>query len=169
MSPTTRSPLDTLYSQCGQGKQEPSLESLQVTFCDMVTGAGKIWIVIDALDECQLRTQNSTCGLHTWIKSLQGFRSTVHLLVTSRPEQDIEAAIRSWALDRNIISMEDEMIQEDINSYVHTRVYESGELSQRWRERPKIQAEIVSAITTKANGMYVVSHELLVYLILIHN
>ncbi|KAI0446128.1 ankyrin repeat protein [Xylaria telfairii] len=153
-SPTTRSRLDALYSLCDQGKKQPSPKSLQAAFQDMIRQAGKIWIVIDALDECQSRTQYFAGGLHSWIKSLQESSMGVCLLVTSRPEEDIEAAIRSWALDRNIISIQEDLIQKDINAYVYARVYESGELGQRWRTRPAIQAEIVSAITERANGMF---------------
>jgi hypothetical protein len=126
----------------------------------MVQQAEEVWIVIDALDECQTRKEHSRRGLLSWIQSLQDSQGqvNVHLLLTSRPEQDIEAAIRGSTQDQNIILIGNDLIQEDINAYIYARVREPGELSERWHTRPTIQAEIEAALINKADGMYVVSY-----------
>ncbi|KAI0206014.1 hypothetical protein F4808DRAFT_455506 [Astrocystis sublimbata] len=149
-----RNRLDSLYSSCNQGRTQPSLESLRGTFHDMVQQAGEVWIVLDALDECSTRKEHATEGLLSWIQNLRLSQVNVHLLVTSRPEQDIKSAIRSWAQHQDIIPIQSNLIQEDIKAYVHARVREPGELSNRWHTRPDIQAQIEDALIEKADGMF---------------
>ncbi|RYC63098.1 hypothetical protein CHU98_g3117 [Xylaria longipes] len=128
-----RGRLDSLYSTCNQGKEQPSLECLQATFIDMAQGVKGIWIVLDALDECTIRDEYPTGGLLSWTRSLQTSQANVHLLVTSRPEQDIEASIKGWARNQDIIPIQNDLVREDIGAYVHARVREHGILSKRFR------------------------------------
>ncbi|KAI8624181.1 ankyrin repeat-containing domain protein [Xylariaceae sp. FL1651] len=149
-----RNHLDMLYSSYNQGKHQPSSESLHAAFRDMIQQAGEIWIVIDALDECNKRHEYPAGGLLSWIQSLQGHQPNIHLLVTSRPEQDINAAIKSWAREQDIISIQSDLVSEDINAYVCARVREYGPLSKRWHTKPEIQDEIEDALIKKADGMF---------------
>lgn len=122
----------------------------------MVREAEGLWMVLDALDECPTRAEYPAGGLLPWIQSLNSSQINIHLIVTSRPEQDIEASIKSWARDQDIIPIQSDLVREDISAYVHARVREHGTLSKRWCTRPNMQDEIEIALTEKANGMYVV-------------
>ncbi|KAI3326446.1 ankyrin repeat-containing domain protein [Xylariaceae sp. AK1471] len=154
-SKDVRSSLDSLYSSCSQGRQQPSLESLSASFRDMVELAGEVWIVIDAVDECTTRDGYPVGGLLPWIQSLQDYQANIHLLLTSRPEQDIEAAIKDRNRDRDIIiPIQNDSVKEDINAYVYARVREHGELSRRWHSRQKIQSDIETTLIKKADGMF---------------
>lgn len=151
------SDLDSLYSSCNDGTGQPSIESLHRTFLSMIEKAGEVWIVIDALDECQTRKGNPNEGLLEWMDSLRSSQDVnIHFLVTSRPEQDIQSAIDKWACktDARIvsISIESDRTAEDIQDYVRARVTQSDGLS-RWRSRPDVQKEIQITLTDKAHGM----------------
>jgi hypothetical protein len=143
--------LDSLYSSAYRGGQEqPSFESLQKTFTGMIGNLEEVWIVLDALDECTPRGE-----LLAWLRSInQDFSVQVkmHLLVTSRPEQDIESAIKRYASGEQIIPIRDDLLEADIRNYVQARVREHESLS-RWRGHREIQDNIEASLLEKANGM----------------
>ncbi|KAI3326599.1 purine and uridine phosphorylase [Xylariaceae sp. AK1471] len=86
--------LDSLYSSCNFG-HKPSIETLFTAFQDMVEEAGEVWIVLDALDECQTSTEHPRQRLLEWIRDLIMSKINIHLLATSRPEEDIKTTIES--------------------------------------------------------------------------
>lgn len=75
-----------------------------------------------------------------------------HILVTSRPEQDIELAIKKRDRETGIVPIQSDLIKEDITSYVHAKVTEHNGL-RRWQSQSKIQKEIENTLIEKANGM----------------
>ncbi|KAI6080966.1 nucleoside phosphorylase domain-containing protein [Hypoxylon rubiginosum] len=147
-----RKQLDSLHSSCGDGGQQPSLESLCMTFQNMVEQAGEVWIVLDALDECSTRNEHRA-ELLRWIESLRGLQMNIHLLVTSRIEQDIKTSIENCSRSQDIIPIQSALIEEDIRTYIHARVQEHQGL-KRWQSRPDIQSEIETALLEKADGMF---------------
>ncbi|KAI0435423.1 hypothetical protein F5Y09DRAFT_327738 [Xylaria sp. FL1042] len=122
-----RACLDSLYSSCSNGSQQPSLTLLSDAFRSMAKKAGEIWLVLDALDECITRNNSAT---------------NVHLLITSRPEEDIDTFVRKFASSEDMIPIQHELIGGGIF------------LSERWRTRPKIQDEIEVSLVEKSNGMF---------------
>lgn len=119
----------------------------------MVQHAGEVWIVLDALDECRTRKGHPTEGLLRWIESIRSSQEiNIHLLATSRPEQDIKSAIETWVRQQDVIPIQSDLVAEDICAYVHTKVREDKGLS-RWKSRPDVQDEIESTLTQKAHGM----------------
>lgn len=145
--------LDLLYSSCEDGIRQPSIDQLRNTFQDMVQVAGEVWIILDALDECQTRVGHSAEGLLSWIESIRSSQQTnFHILATSRPEQEIQSTIKKWAREQDIIPIQSDLVAEDIRAYVHTKVREHDDLS-RWQSRPDVQDQIESALTQKAHGM----------------
>jgi Cdc6-like AAA superfamily ATPase len=150
----TQGQLNSLFSSCDTGRRQPSWESLNRIFLRMLDQVKEVWIVLDALDECITRKGLPDEGLLSWLKELvYSEQRNVHLLVTSRPEQDIESVLSKLAHDKeDIISIQSELINDDILSYVHTEIRE-GERLKRWRLTPNIQAEIETELTKKADGM----------------
>lgn len=71
----------------------------------MAQQVDEVWIVLDALAECTNRKEYPDRGLLTWMKILQDSQTSTHLLVASRPEQEIEASIKKWARDQDTISI----------------------------------------------------------------
>lgn len=144
-----RQEVDALYSSCDEGDNQPDSESLLQLFQRMVQRAGEVWFVLDALDECHRRSEGSAGGLLSWIQGLREPGLDIHILVTSRPEQDIQAAIKSWAHIEEIFPLQSGHVSDDINAYIEART----KTISRWKSRPDIQQKIECALVNKANGM----------------
>jgi hypothetical protein len=89
--------------------------------------------------------------LFSWIKGLREIIANIHILVTSRPEQDIKAAFEGWADADKVIPLHSKLVSDDIAAYVKAKTSEM----RRWKDRPDIQAEIERTLLQKADGMYV--------------
>jgi Cdc6-like AAA superfamily ATPase len=150
----TQTSLDSLFSSHENGQRQPSCESLCKVFLQMVNQAKDVYVVLDALDECKTRKGSPSEGILLWLKNLvQLDQRNVHLLVTSRPEHDIKTVLSTVAKSgENIIPIQSDLINDDIRSYVHTRVREDNGL-KRWRSRQEVFEEIETQLMKKANGM----------------
>lgn len=145
--------LDSLFSSCEDGRRQPTCESLYKVLLHMIEQVKEVWLVLDALDECRTKKGPSTEGLLSWIREvLNSEQRNVHLLMTSRPEQDIEFGIREFAHNDDIVSIQSSLITDDIRAYVRTRVREDNGL-KRWRSQPEVQNEIETRLMEKADGM----------------
>ncbi|KAL9084482.1 MAG: hypothetical protein Q9165_008055 [Trypethelium subeluteriae] len=153
-SEITRKELNLLFSSSENGHRQPATESLCKVFTNSIEHSDQIWIVLDALDECETRKGGQYTSLLPWIRSLIKARlDHVHLLVTSRPEHDIEKAFQYLASTDSIIHLESKLVSDDISTYVHARVRDHDGL-ERWRGRPDIQDEIEKELRERANGMF---------------
>lgn len=144
---------DSLFSSYEDGHRQPTCESLCKTFLHMIEQVKEVWIVLDALDECRTRKGPPTEELLSWIRYLlSSEQRNIHLLITSRPEQDIESRMIEFAHEDNIVPIQNSLIGDDILAYVRTRIREDDGL-KRWRSQPKVQNEIESRLIEKAGGM----------------
>jgi hypothetical protein len=73
----------------------------------------------------------------------------VHLLLTSRKEYDIETTLQASVTV--IVSMEDKLVDSDIEIHVEHCLHEDPKLC-KWDE--KIKQEIVTELVSGAKGMY---------------
>lgn len=150
-SVAARRVLDSLHASLKD--KQPGLETLLTTLQSMVQEVGEVWVVLDALDECTTRKNLETGGIVSWIKEFLNFpQSTVHLLATSRQEQDLDFDIKKWAQKEDVIPIQTSLVSDDIEAYVRTMVREHESL-ERWREQPDIQDEIESALISNSGGM----------------
>lgn len=149
----TRNIVDSLYSSSKNGLDQPSCGSLLQLFSEMIASQESICIVLDALDECSTRAGSHSEGLLSWMEDLMGDKQRgIHLLVTSRPEQDIQSKLNHMVSKEDIIPLESDLVTADIDAYIHTQVRESARL-KRWQQQPDIQEEIEATLMQKANGM----------------
>lgn len=147
--------LDSLFSSCEDGRQQPSCDSLCKVLLHMIDQVKEVWIVLDALDECTTKGEKAPPRekLLSWMKDLlNSEQRNVHLLVTSRPEQDIKSVISEFACNNDIVPIQSDLITDDIRAYVRARVRE-GKGLKRWRTRPDVQEDIETRLMEKANGM----------------
>ncbi|RGP80765.1 multiple ankyrin repeats single kh domain [Fusarium longipes] len=133
--PETEHTIVSLYSKCSNGKSQPTVQELDYTFRVMLTAIENVFIVIDALDEYQNQSAQRY-ELLSWIKSFHYELTNTHLLVTSRPEHDIQTSIESWADSDSIVSLRTDGVGRDISDYVRD------------------EDAIVNTLTTKANGVF---------------
>ncbi|KAF3083526.1 hypothetical protein TWF102_010519 [Orbilia oligospora] len=160
--------LESLYSSCTQRGQcvQPTCRSLCETFSRMVEQTKEVWLILDALDECSTRGGSLTEGLLSWMNEiLNSEQWNIHLLTTSRPENDIKSEVENLTYINNriakdtlsprdyTIAIQSSLVSHDINAYIRTRVREESGL-KRWRSHPEIQTEIETCLMEKANGMF---------------
>ena len=106
------------------------------------------YIILDALDECGERDEL----LNHFEQIVSWEDANLHFLATSRREQDIEQALTPTTNPRNRISIQSELVNADIRTYVHDRLQIDRKL-KRWQKDSKVQMEIEDTLMTKAHGM----------------
>jgi ankyrin repeat protein len=115
--------------------------------------AGQIYLLIDALDECD----KSSCGFRqAFLTSLAELFSTqqrsglmnVKMLITCRPESDILEELNHL---RGLICIDSGKINADLLKYIQTRV---NELSVKKKYPLKLKKDIQDALSEKAGGTF---------------
>ena len=128
----------------GGGHEQPPLKSLQLTLRGIIESFKHTYIVIDALDECMEREK-----LLTWIGELfQQELSSLHILVSSRPEQDIVERFEVYAALSHI-SLTGASTNSDIESYVDAM------LSKVTRWNAETHVLVKTALMEGVDGMCV--------------
>lgn len=127
----------------------PRIEPLSTCFLQMIKQEGEVYIILDALEECQTRNGTQAVGLLSWIKNSLNV-NYVHLLITSRLEEDIKLDLDVWIEEQ--ISIQNNHVDKDISMYACSRVRQNDGF-KRWRSRPEVQKEIETTLSTKANGI----------------
>ena len=107
-----------------------------------------VYIILDALDECEDRGK-----LLEDIETITGWElENLHILVTSRGEKDIEDSLDSLVDGTKKICIQSALVNDDIRIYVHKRLQTDQKL-KRWQDRPEVQQEIETILVRKADGM----------------
>ncbi|KAF2183480.1 purine and uridine phosphorylase [Zopfia rhizophila CBS 207.26] len=146
--------IHSLFSSCEDGRRQPTRDSLCKVLLQMIDQVKEVWIVLDALDESKEEKAPLRENLLSWMKDLlNSEQRNVHLLVTSRPEQDITSRVSKFADKNDIVPIQSNLITADIQAYVHTRVGEDKGF-KRWRARTDVQEEIEIRLMEKAGGMF---------------
>ena len=135
-----------LYTDCGNGHQEPTLDDLQNTLHGILDGFSSTFIILDALDECAEREK-----ILNWIQTFvleKDINLGLCLIATSRPEQDINEQFKSHPY----IDLVKESGNHDLIAYLDYQL-ENDSVLQKWKFDTREQ--IKSTLLEKADGMYV--------------
>ena len=138
--------LVNLYARCGNGHQEPTLGDLQNTLERILGGFSSTFIILDALDECTEREK-----LLNWIQTviLEKYMNLgLHLIVTSRPEQEIEDKFKPY----HYLDLVEESENHDLVAYLDYQRQNDSAL-QKWDS--ETQEHIKLTLIEQADGMYV--------------
>ena len=139
-------PMKKLHEK--NGAYHPTQDDLLCLLKELLTGFKQAYIVIDALDECDKYDQ----FLKKVVKVIHGWQlSQFHLLVSSRRNQDILDALKQWVTMEIYLSAE--LVDSDINTYILAAIQDNV-VSKMWGHR--VQEDVKVALTSHANGMYVV-------------
>jgi hypothetical protein len=134
--------LQKLYAVNQNGQRKPSYDMLVETLKTILGLFLKIYIILDALDECADREE--LLDLIQEVNELRG----VQILVTSRKEKDIEEVLQP--LVKNQICIQDAQVHDDIQLYIRDRLQNDPKL-KRWPSR--VQEEIERCLLNGAHGM----------------
>ena len=135
-----------LYTCCGNGHQEPSLDDLQNALERMLGGFSSAFIILDALDECTER-EKLLNWIHTFILE-NDINLGLHLIVTSRPEQEIENKFKSY----HYLDLVKESKNHDLVAYLDYQLQNDPDL-QKWNS--DTQDHIKFTLMEQADGMSV--------------
>ena len=146
--------LSQLYLGHGHGIEKPDIDALKKCMTDMLSLPGQvpIYIVVDAVDECQNSSgtpsaREEVLGLIEELVNLN--LPNVHLCVASRTEIDIRMVLET--LTSLKVSLHDESGQkEDIIKYIKSTV-RSDRRMRRWREED--QTLVIDTLSQNADGM----------------
>ncbi|KAL3587654.1 hypothetical protein FPOAC2_13552 [Fusarium poae] len=103
--------LDSLFASHDGGRRQPDTGALSACINTMIQITGKVFVIIDALDECTTRAE-----LLHWIRGLAS--SNAQILVTGRPEAEFQGEIPDLFNERNCILLDKKAVNADIRSYV---------------------------------------------------
>jgi hypothetical protein len=137
--------LEALYDMLSKAGKRPVIEDVYTLLVGVVKSAfERLYVVCDALDECDPRTQRATLLPLLRRMATQGCR----IFVTSRPHpEDIQDAFRE---DTGRIELLARV--EDLRSYVQARIDSSGR-ARRIIRGSKYEEEIVTELASSAKGM----------------
>ena len=134
--------MEKLYSECHEGRHQPTDKQLQDILQHILDGLSHVYIVIDALDECADRQKTLP-----WVKDLvaQKVGKRLHILVTSRPERDIEEVFEAFY--EHSINVSETTTNQDIMDYL------KEEMGRRFKKLDEsTRKKIETKLTKHAEG-----------------
>jgi len=131
-----------LYQSCVSRGTRPNLKEVSVVLQFKMNEFSRLFVVVDALDEC------STTEI-VFIQELLKLHPALNLFVTSRHAPD---TIQSF---KYAISIEITANSTDIYSYVASRAKSDPNLARLTTGDARLQEIIIDTVTSNAKGMYV--------------
>ena len=148
--------LHNIYKLHHQNDSQPKYDELRMIFLAIIQHFGRIFFVLDALDECTLDQRKALCEFFFDMASplSNGIsQGIVKLFITSRRKSDIERIFQQKLIPT--IELEATKVDHDIEIYVRAQIelrLQDGSLKLG---NMALKNKILSALTTKAGGMYV--------------
>ncbi|PSN59250.1 hypothetical protein BS50DRAFT_658884 [Corynespora cassiicola Philippines] len=141
--PSTAAPVERLHQQHATRGTTPSLEDIFSTLRDVLTNYTAVYVVIDALDECQ----NSNGARSQFLAKLKDLRAVrdIRLMATSRFIPEIEDAFREDP------RLEVKASKEDVERFVAGQMYRLPRCIQR---DSALQGIVREKIVEAVDGMY---------------
>lgn len=133
-----------------------TLEEIRQTLQSEIKMFAKVFIIVDALDECS----EAGGARGKLLNELRSLADTVRLLVTSRDLPSISQYFRGTK--RLDIHADD----QDVRDYIESRIRQESELAALVEGHPTLQEEIVKGIIENARGMWVLAYTQIWHLLL---
>lgn len=137
-------PMEELYNFHSNVGTRPSLEEVEAAIRSTIHHLTKVYIVIDALDECKTKARSRV------LRFLRGLRDQeqLALLATSRVMPEIQDEVQPDS------QLKVRAADADVKVYVESRL---DELSGTVRKDDGLQQQIVQTITGAAEGMFLLA------------
>ncbi|RDW67573.1 hypothetical protein BP6252_08969 [Coleophoma cylindrospora] len=111
--------------------------------------AGDVYLLIDALDECRKSTRKEFLApLATLLGSLRPTKGRLKILITSRPESDIQEYLSELEIQLQVDSGK---VNKDLGKFIDVKV---DELSNKKNYSSKLTEQVRSTLTTHAGGTF---------------
>jgi Cdc6-like AAA superfamily ATPase len=148
--PSLPESVKSLHDRCKSKKSRPSVEDISTVLQSVVAECSRVFILIDALDEC--RTQDSCRAQMLLRLSDLQTKCGINIFATSRFIPDI-----TERFERDL-RLEIRASKQDVQRYVKGHINELPRFVQR---DPDLQREISSEIVKAVDGMYVLTYNVL--------
>jgi len=143
MSSVVSEEIISLYESHIGKRTRPTLNEYSNLLQSEVHGFSKVFIVIDALDEC--RESNGT--RMSFITEILKLQPSIHLFVTSRHIVTIESEFEK------AVHVEIRASDKDVKGYLKGRIEREHRLVRHVRRDRDLQETIINTIVEKAKGM----------------
>lgn len=132
----------SLMDLYGGGHEQPSIASLQLTLQKIIDGFERVYIIVDAVDECADREK-----VLGWIERITRRKGgNLQVLLSSRPEHDIEDQLQSIvSLAR--VTLNNGLAEQDIKTSIDAK------LSRMIRWDKATLARVKDALVIRSDGM----------------
>lgn len=136
--------IQRLHDESTRHQQQPNLSSLIETFFFLIGRFRRVYLVIDALDECTERED-----LLNFINEVANQKAgNASILVASRKEQDFVAGLEG--ITKNSLCVQDAPTEDDIRLFIQKRLMRDLKL----KKRPEpVKREIEQSLVDGAHGM----------------
>jgi hypothetical protein len=133
-----------MYKYHHERRTHPTFEELRQALQVEMKTFTKVFILVDALDECA-ETNDTRAKLLTVLES---FASIANILVTSR---DLASIARHFCSTKRLDIHADD---QDVRRYIESRIPHEPRLALHVKGCPELQEEIVNKIIENVRGMY---------------
>ncbi|MCJ1244864.1 hypothetical protein MMC30_002065 [Trapelia coarctata] len=145
--------LRNLYKGCNNGNRKPTLRELSAVFVAFaeLDDFADIYLVVDALDECPQGDNNMRTELLRLISVIHASSSSsMHVLVTSRPEKDIKEALEMMRSTLSV-PLQGSGVDADIRLHIENQLAADDKF-KLWSN--DVKSDIKEVLTAGANGMF---------------
>jgi hypothetical protein len=142
-SPNSHKVLDTQFTLC-KGQTLPAYDDLLDILKELLLELGRVYIVLDALDECEGSEQDQLVELISTLRSWT--KSSLHLLITSQPRTIFTENFQGVTS----IVLESWVIEKDIGVFVASELLKPS--MKTWASRAD---GLTQQVVKKCNGMLV--------------
>ncbi|KLP10572.1 uncharacterized protein Y057_3779 [Fusarium fujikuroi] len=135
-----------LFTSCENGSRDPDESHLESCIKSMLDTIGRVFILIDALDECK-----SKDSLLTWLSRLA--EENVQFLLTARPEDDFQHQIVDLFGEDNCLSLDTTAVNNHIKSYVRSILDTNPKFTRKSLSK-ELRNEICTKVGDEEDGMF---------------
>ncbi|KAL9116967.1 MAG: hypothetical protein Q9187_006501, partial [Circinaria calcarea] len=137
--------IQRLYDESTRHQQQPNLSSLMETFFLLIRRFRRVYLVVDALDECTERED-----LLNFINEVANQKANnASILVASRKEQDFVTGLED--ITTKSLCVQDAPTEHDIRLFIQKRLMRDPKL----KKRPEsVKREIEQSLVDGAHGMF---------------
>ncbi|KAJ7453131.1 hypothetical protein FB451DRAFT_1565686 [Mycena latifolia] len=136
-----------LYAKHHEQRTQPSLSEVDSILWSTISELSNVFIIVDALDEYPERQR------HIFLRHLSSIsaRSTVKLMLTSRPHLNITHAFNNFDI------LEIRATEGDIRRHIDAEILKSSRLTGHTQNRPDLRKEIETIIVQRSDGMFLLA------------
>lgn len=136
--------LQSVRSRLQKEKKQPTIEQMTAILRQLLKSFNTMYIMLDALDECVDQED-----LFKFIEAVMSWNiDNLHVLSTSRKENDIATSIELWVTFQ--LCIQSALVDADIRVYTLERLSRDSKL-KKWPDN--VQKEIEQALMSGSQGM----------------